>query len=85
LRVPQGRPKNRSAYGCPEKLPDSLSGAQSARNDAGKQDLEHDYRGPVIQQAFALNDDREAFVHCEVFENSKHGNRIGCGDDRAEE
>src|ERR1700730_1150553 len=84
-RVPQRKPENRSPYDRQKKLTDSLSSAQSACNDANKQDLENDYRRPVIQEALALNNDRKPLIHSEVFEDGKHGNWVRSRDDGAEQ
>ena len=83
--VPQCRPESSSPYDCQEKLPDSLSRAQPARNDSSEQDLENDHGRPIVQQTLALNNDGKPLIHSEVFEDGEDGNRIGCRDDRPEQ
>lgn len=48
--APQCRPESSSPYNGQEKLPDSLSRAQPARNDSSEQDLKNDHGSPIVQQ-----------------------------------
>src|SRR5207244_2573232 len=83
--VPQYRPESSSPYNGQEKLPDSPSRAQPARNDSSEQDLKNDHGSPIVQQTLALNNDGKPFVHFEVFEDGEDGNGIRRRDDRPEQ
>ena len=56
-----------------------------AADDHRRKDGEQDDRGGVVEQAFALDQDRQPFRRPEVAEQGYHGDRIGRRNDRAQE